>query len=171
MKLIPLNRSVKRGIPGCLHTWIFQVVDYALVDDHWFDRLTVMGMWMLWNNKKTGLQYAWLQGTVPKVFMHQVVFGNKWPDHKDGNGLNNQESNLRPATRSQQAANRKLRRTSTSGEPGVSWHGGNRKWLVYVKQHGKRVFSKYFSDKGEAIRVAREQRVLFHGEFVRQVAN
>jgi hypothetical protein len=51
-------------------------------------------------------------------------------DHIDGNGLNNRLDNLRPCTRSENAANMKKPCTNTSGVKGVSWCGG--KWKAQI---------------------------------------
>lgn len=127
-----------------------------------------MGRWMYRKNL-SGTEYARLQETgvsTKNLFMHQVVGGKGW-DHKDGNGLNNQESNLRPATRSQQAVNQRLNRNSISGEPGVSRDSNY--WRVTIYKDRRKVFRRSFKDKDEAIRVAREKRKEIHGpEWVRE---
>ena len=51
-------------------------------------------------------------------------------DHIDGNPLNNQLSNLRPANKSQNGFNRKMNSNSTSGHKGVSWDKQSRKWKI-----------------------------------------
>ena len=66
------------------------------------------------------------------------VFG-KWPDgdldHANGDRADNRISNLRSATRSQNAANMRRRRINTSGLKGVSFHRG--KWQARITKHGK----------------------------------
>jgi hypothetical protein len=146
----------------------FAVVGYSQVDTWWFDRLIAMGMWLERAKRKTS--YARLRGTGGKdskaVEMHNVVFGGPNPDHIDGDGLNNQESNLHPATNSQQMANRSLGKNSTSGEPGVCKNHNS--WRVQVKKNRKVVFCKNFKSFDEAVQVARKKRREIHGEFVRQ---
>src|SRR5262245_53364654 len=46
------------------------------------------------------------------------------PDHKNGIPADNRWRNLRPATKSQNNANSKLRSNSTSGHKGIYWHKG-----------------------------------------------
>jgi hypothetical protein len=167
MKEIPIYRMVG-GCTAKPTSMRFQVVGWAKVDDYWFDRLAAMGMW-LEVRRNSGLRYARLQGA-ENLYLHQVIGGKNW-DHRDGDGMNNQEENLRQATVSQQGANHKLNRDSTSGESGVSWDKNRQKWKVRVKQDRKVVFNKYFADKDEAIVCARAKRKELHGEFVRTTVN
>jgi len=62
------------------------------------------------------------------LLMHRIIMERMNPgfkgeiDHVDRNGLNNQYSNLRIATRSQNQANRKLNENNNSGYKGVHWN-------------------------------------------------
>ena len=58
-------------------------------------------------------------------------------DHIDGNRLNNQKSNLRLATSSQNKCNRGPRKDNTSGYKGVSWHKQLSKWTARIKSGKK----------------------------------
>ena len=163
MRTVPLHRHVGGRTYG--PTARFAVVNYTEVDDHNYDRLVSMGMWME-HTKRTGPRYARLQGTggangIPVVFMHHVVGGFGY-DHINGDGLNNLESNLRPASLSE-AANQRLNRDSTTGEPGVSWHKRSGKYQVRVKS----MYFGLFSDKAEAVQVSRQRRKELYGELVR----
>ena len=53
--------------------------------------------------------------------MHIAIMGASGIDHRDGDGLNNQKSNLRRATPGQNAANKRTPSTNTSGLKGVWW--------------------------------------------------
>ena len=75
------------------------------------------------------------------IYMHQLVaerYGldvcEREIDHKDGNGLNNQRTNLRAATRSQNNANQRVTRRNRSGYKGVYWSRAARKWAAQLGQ-------------------------------------
>ena len=62
------------------------------------------------------------------------VYG-EWPkliDHVDRNRQNNQISNLREATLSQNHANSQPSKKNTSGVKGVTWFAERKKWRAYI---------------------------------------
>ncbi len=94
------------------------------------------------------------------------VYGT-WPDeidHVDGDRANNRIANLRPATRTQNNVNSRLRKDNTSGFKGVSWDVGRGKWTVRV---GKRSLGR-FNTKEEAIAVRRVEAGKVFGEYLRE---
>lgn len=97
-----------------------------------------------------------------RIFMHTLIMGTKGVDHIDGNGLNNVRSNLRPATASQNAANRKAQGGS-SRYKGVSWHKRSCKWQAQIK----RTNLGYFDDEKEAARAYDDAAREDYGEFAR----
>ena len=102
------------------------------------------------------------------VRMHQIILPTEEgfvPEHKDGNGLNNRKSNLRPATNSQNMMNTKLRKDNSSGHKGISWDTHKKKWHSYLDVGGKRIFSKYFIDKNKAVNARKEAEEKYHKEY------
>lgn len=83
----------------------------AMVDDEDFERVSEL-KWHIGDQKKRKTPYAQATTNNPRatVMMHRLVMGLKPGDpeidHKDRNGLNNQKSNLRFATKLQNQANR-----------------------------------------------------------------
>lgn len=71
----------------------------------------------------------------------------EWPsaliDHIDNDGLNNRWSNLRQATRSQNAANSRLAKTNTSGLKGASFCKANGRWRATIKIDGRQAWLGY----------------------------
>lgn len=86
-------------------------------------------------------------------------------DHKDRNGLNNRQENLRPATISQNNANR--RSTSKSGYRGVYWYPKHDKWVSQIRVEGKMHALGYFTDKVEAAKAYNKAAKKHFGEFAR----
>jgi hypothetical protein len=88
-------------------------------------------------------------------------------DHIDNNPLNNRIENLRPANRSEQCCNTRLRKDNTSGIKGVSWDKNRNKWVVTVTKNKKTVYTNRFNDLELAQLVAIEARNKYHGDFAK----
>jgi hypothetical protein len=86
-------------------------------------------------------------------------------DHRDLDRLNNRPDNIRPATHSQNEANRKLRRNNTSGYKGVYKHGN--KFGVKIRYNRSVRFLGYFDTAEAASEVYQTEAVRLHGEFAR----
>lgn len=84
-------------------------------------------------------------------------------DHINRDTIDNRIENLRVATTAQNASNRKLFSSNTSGVKGVSWHKARIKWFVYVDVNKKRKNIGYFNDLDFAELVAVEARNKYHG--------
>lgn len=97
---------------------------FALVDDGDFEDLSKRN-WYAILIKRTGNYYAASMsrdenGKRMTLRMHCVILGVKGVDHKDGNGLNNQRYNLRPANTRQNNYNAgKTKKDSSSKYKGV----------------------------------------------------
>jgi hypothetical protein len=105
---------------------------------------------------------------------HRLAFlymTGRWPrfgvDHRDGNPSNDRWQNLRDASQSQNCLNRKRNCNNTSGFKGVRWSKDRRKWVAYIRLHGRRYHLGYF-DTPEAAHEAYKvkARELF-GEYAR----
>ena len=116
-----------------------------------------------------GLNGYYIVGFENKLYrVHRVVYflktgvdpQEKQVDHIDGNKLNNKISNLRLADNQQNNANKKKRKTNTSGITGVYWRKDRNKWeadiMVSYKSHKLGHFDDF--DKAVAVRVAAEHK-------------
>ena len=151
MKLIPLTQG-----------------KFAKVDDKWYDYLM---QWKWYAHKNSHTWYASRRCGKDGVLMHILIMGSdkRMPhiDHYDGDGLNNQELNLRFATNSQNSMNRRIMNTGSSKYKGVSWNKGANQWSVSIGKGGVRVNHKYFKIEIEAaFQYDAWARELF-GEFAR----
>lgn len=141
--------------------------DAAIVDDEDYERLRSF-RWRLkiedgrkyavWNTTRAGRQVCFR--------MHSLVLGTKLPiDHKDRNGLNNTKSNLRLATKSQNAANSKVRRDNISGFRGVSPLG--KRWRSVIQVNGRRLHLGCYTTAIDAAIAYDLAAIRFFEEFAR----
>jgi hypothetical protein len=86
-------------------------------------------------------------------------------DHINGNKLDNRIENLRPASKTENNRNAKLRQDSKSQVKGVSWSKEVKKWRVQVWACGKQRDFGCYEDIEFAELVAIEARNKYHGEF------
>jgi hypothetical protein len=102
---------------------------------------------------------------------HQLIFLihhgyiPEYIDHIDGDKLNNRIENLRSATKSENALNKKVRSDSFSGIKNVHWYEPLKKWVVNLSVNKKRKHIGYFADLELAELVAIEAREKFHNKF------
>lgn len=105
------------------------------------------------------------------TLMHHLVLPPKLgfvPDHKDGDGLNNRRSNLRYATVSQNAQNkRKQRGKYTSRYKGVYFYKSNGRWRAHIEHLGRKMSLGYFPTEIEAAIAYNTAAQELFGEFAR----
>lgn len=108
----------------------------------------------------------------PLISMARVILGLTDPkmavDHRNGNTLDNRRQNLRPATASQNAANRKLRKDNQLGTKGVSRAG--KKFRADIEFQGVKLYLGVFSTANEAQQAYNDQAVQVFGSFAKPVA-
>lgn len=68
--------------------------------------------------------------------MHRLITGWSLTDHKDHDGLNNQRSNLRRATTSQNGANKRRRTDARSQFKGITWDSRDRMFKARIETFG-----------------------------------
>jgi hypothetical protein len=152
----------------------------ALVDDE--DEEIVQGYkWraLLSPLSRTVYARAFVRGSVPerRVLMHRLILAAPEGidvDHTDHNGLNNQRSNLRLATESQNLHNadkHRMRggRPTTSTFKGVFWHKGKgrKHWYAQAGHEGKQVSLGQFLTEREAALAYNAFATNHFGEFAR----
>jgi hypothetical protein len=106
-------------------------------------------------------------GRMTILAMHTLLTGFARTDHKDGNGLNNQRSNLRAATNSQNAANRDKMRTGTSGYKGVTFDRQTGRWKAQVTVDGRNRHLGRYDTAEEAARAYDRVALEAFGSFAR----
>ncbi|MGP9790665.1 HNH endonuclease [Roseinatronobacter sp. NSM] len=128
-----------------------------------------------WTAKESGeTAYAYRKtrkGGVQEIYyMHRVICSakaGKEVDHKDMNGLNNRRNNLRPASRSQNISNTRVRRDNKSSIKGVQWNANAKKYAASIHIEGKKKHLGYFQNAEEAHAAYCCAASKLHGEFAR----
>jgi hypothetical protein len=105
-----------------------------------------------------------------RYYGHRLAFfymTGRWPnpevDHEDLDKSNNRWSNLREATRPQNAANRSRQSNNTSGFIGVT--KSRRGWQAQIGHHGRCIYVGTFSSIEDAVRSRAAKALEIHGEF------
>jgi hypothetical protein len=138
----------------------------ALVDDADYERV----MAFKWHAKvDDNTVYAAHTVHYRKVMLHNFIL-NPAPgfraDHKDGNGLNCQRTNLRICTIQQNGCNCRPKANGNSGYKGVSYNRStNGKYMARIHVGRKFVTLGLFSDPVEAARVYDQAALQHFGEF------
>jgi hypothetical protein len=96
------------------------------------------------------------------IFLYHHGYIPEFLDHKDGSRLNNRIENLRPATKSQNNANSKARK-SVTGFKGVSANG--KRFLARIKKDGRDIYLGTFDTPEEANAAYLTAAKFIHGEF------
>jgi hypothetical protein len=124
----------------------------ALVDDEDYEKLSKI-KWCAHKMSK----YFYAEHCVNRLdarytlHMHREIMNcpsDKEVDHIDGDGLNNQKSNLQIVTHRQNGQNRHHAKTSIY--PGVSWSKNERKWVSMIQLNGVYKNLGYFKIESEA---------------------
>ncbi len=141
---------------------------YALVDDDDFGRLNQ------WNwYYASGYAVRNISVGIKKqkqIRMHQEILfvsTGKEIDHRDGNGLNNQRSNLRSCFHIENTRNKCIHKDSMSGYKGVSWYAGARKWKAQIMVSGEKFYLGLFSNVMDAAYAYDVAAKKYHGDFAR----
>ncbi len=143
----------------------------ALVDDADYAHVVAVGKWSASVKPNTvyalrGVRRAGSGWTTTRL--HNFITGWSFVDHINGNGLDNRRSNLRPATKRQNAQNSVVRRVrSSSGLKGVTWHQAANKWLSQIVGPEGRIYLGVYKDPVLAARVYDRAALDLFGEFAR----
>lgn len=144
--------------------------DIASVDDDDFNTLNKFRWHRLKNGKTI---YATRKkcdqnGIWKNEYMHHMILsptGKHEIDHIDGNGLNNQKSNLRFVTHRQNLQNRHPDQ-KLSRFPGVTWCKRDKKWKAQIRFLGKNKHLGNFKDELEAATAYRVACKVLTGELL-----
>lgn len=144
---------------------------FALVDDYNFAWLNKF-VWLLHKNGLNTIYAKTYLGSKKYIDMHKLILPSPsvdlTPDHINGNGLDNQEHNLRLATKSQNFANTNKRNSNCSSKyKGVCWDKNRNSWKVEICCKGVRQHIGYYSTEAEAALAYNKVAFDYFGEFIK----
>ncbi len=137
----------------------------ALTQFHWYAARTHHIFYAVRKSQVNGKQRT--------IQMHRELlrlsFGDKrQADHRDGDGLNNQRSNLRICSRTENTRNQcNQRRAKGSQYKGVCWRTAHRLWQARIMVNGKAHSLGYFPSETAAALAYNAAATRFFGEFAR----
>jgi hypothetical protein len=148
-----------------------------------YDPLTGWFRWLV--NRTGGVKAGDIAGTLVNGYIRISIDGVKYAahrlaflfmegafpadnvDHHYEPKTDNRWTNIRPATRSQNAMNSKTPTDNTSGVKGVHYRAKTRKWRVRISVDGKVVNLGSFGTLTYAAKVRRAAERRYYGEFAR----
>lgn len=152
MKLIPLSQGL-----------------FTMIDDADFESVSAF-KWCAYKDKQRFIAGRGIKkpdGSYTTLLLHRFLMpGVPQIDHEDGNGLNNQRYNIRPATSRQNNQGFKRKRArATSVYRGVSWNSGKRKWEANIQANGRQIYLGCFVSETDAAREYDAAARTFFGAF------
>jgi hypothetical protein len=141
---------------------------YAIVDDADYPMLSAYK----WQASERGTNvYASTDINRKKVYMHRMIMDpaeGLTIDHRDGNGLNNQRSNLRTATKRQNIINRtRLRPNTKSKYRGVFAITNSKSWRAQIFVNGKTIYLGSYATEESAALAYNRAAQKHHGDFAK----
>jgi hypothetical protein len=142
----------------------------AYIDDDDFDRVSKY-KWRAYKCRYTYYAITRYEHTPPysQVSLHRFLMDcdkDKVVDHIDGDGLNNQKSNLRIVSIQQNCSNRiNLMKNNTSGYRGVYWKLPHKRWNSCIRFKGKLFYIGNFNTPEEAARAYDKKAKELFGEY------
>lgn len=107
-------------------------------------------------------------GNGEKISMHRLLMGfPNCVDHIDGNGLNNQRSNLRSTTQALNMQNSSMHKNNKSGYKGVYFSKTRNKYRVRIGINYKKLDGGFFDTAIEAGKKYNELAKIHFGEFAK----
>jgi hypothetical protein len=141
----------------------------ALVDDTDYEQVIAAGPWFPRPQPHTVYCQRNMRRAAAHTTqsLHVFLTGMTGADHRNGNGLDNQRSNLRAATAAQNAMNRRIRSDNRSGFKGVTWDRQRHHWKALIYSGGRARHIGYYDIPEDAALAYDAAAIELFGEFAR----
>lgn len=138
---------------------------FAIVDDEGYEELSRRKWCAL---KGSDGKYRAIRGYDPAVYMHRQIMNapkGMDVDHINHNPLDNQKTNLRICTRSQNNQNKLAHKSAKSKYKGVHYHKPQKKWMARLALNGKRFTLGAFNNEIDAAKAYNKAATKYFGEY------
>ena len=109
------------------------------------------------------VSYKGIRYTMLEHVIIWAIYNGRYPDgtvdHSDGDGLNNDPSNLTETSHSGNMHNKSMYKNNKSGHVGVTWYKRYEKWLASGRHEGKSKTIGYFDNLQDAIDARKEWEI------------
>ncbi len=145
------------------------------VDDNYYQHFNQFRWYVtkIGNNvyamRKINGKTTYMHRHIMEIHLDRTLRKTELVDHIDGDGLNNQVSNLRLASSSQNVSNSRKYKTSTSPYKGVYYNGRyTNPWCVKIMKSGKNIHSDHRFDTPEEAAYERDLlSIKYFGEYTK----
>jgi membrane-bound lytic murein transglycosylase len=144
--------------------WLDRIDYYRLGHLKWHLKGCDMKKFYAVRDVKTG------PGRTRQLSLHREIMNEPkglLVDHKNSDSLDNRIANLRPATRAENAQNRKKTQNASSKYKGVSFHKRYKKWSVNISHKGKNMLLGYFENEIDAAKTYDRAALKYYGQFAK----
>jgi len=126
--------------------------------------------WSAYESWTKDLWYATATIKQKTAYLHKLITPPDWErvDHRDRNGLNNRQHNLRRSTIAENAFNCK-KRGITSKFHGVYYNKIKKCWMARIRHGGKRIYLGVFASEEAAYAARMKAEKLYYPNFERMV--
>ena len=138
---------------------------HAIVDDEDYEQLSRY-RWYAHRDGNTFYAVSRIKGK--QVLMHREILNvpeGTETDHRNGNGLDNWNANLRICTKQQNGFNSRKRLKTSSKYKGVCWDKRSRKWRAHIRCNGKQIHGGCFKNEEEAAEAYNAKARELFGDF------
>lgn len=158
-RTIPLTRGKTATVDASDYEWLNQWTWHAVCHGG------------LWYAERSGPRHGKTRDN--PILMHRQILGleqgdRKKVDHKEpSQSLDNRRKNLRIATTSQNAMNKRRKTTSKSKYKGIVWHKRDKRWQAQIVLNGKSIYLGGFPSPEAAHAAYQKAAMQYFGEFAR----